>query len=408
MKSFPIRVKFARRFPDPVLKHCERHIFMCAVEDLPSDLPTDPNPRAQRIDRGIWKDIRAHLLNEAGSPNTFHLKNKGITLLAGEVDRADDDNYVLKLNDRDGILDGAHTYKLIIDARTELKDRNDANAEEPIQQFVKLEVLTGIEDRALVTEIAGGLNTAIQVQEMSLRNLEGRFNWIKDELKHEPYADKIVFKENEGRPSDDDVRDILVLLDLFNVFEFPNTGSEHPYRAYTSKSEVLESYVKNQQQYENLRPILKDILKLRDIVGREAPDLYNEAGRLAKKQGTGAGAKAGRLTFVEAKQRGMYDFPFTGQQSNRRLTNAALLPMLAAFRWMVEVDSKTGKARWRGGFENVKGVWARTAAELMKRTQQTNLSVGRKANAIGRNPQHWAQLYDFLARAEMQASQGRS
>jgi hypothetical protein len=73
---------------------------------------------------------------------------------------------------------------------------------------------------------------------------------------------------------------------------------------------------------------------------------------------------------------------------------------------MVEVDPKTGKARWRGGFQNVKSIWQKTGGELMRRTQITSESVGRKANAIGRSPGHWANLYDFVARAEMAAERG--
>jgi len=68
---------------------------MCAVTDLPADLPRDPNPRAQNIDRGIWREIKKHLLNEEGTANTFHLKNKGITIIAERVEKRSDDEYEL-------------------------------------------------------------------------------------------------------------------------------------------------------------------------------------------------------------------------------------------------------------------------------------------------------------------------
>ena len=122
-----------------------------------------------------------------------------------------------------------------------------------------------------------------------------------------------------------------------------------------------------------------------------------------RRGGAGTGAKAGHLAFVDSKQRGDYRFPFINETGSMRLSNGALMPMLAAFRWMVDADKKTGKLRWRGGFENVKRLWNRAAPELMRRTRMTSLSVDRKVNAIGRNTQHWAQLYDFLVRAEMEA-----
>jgi hypothetical protein len=277
-----------------------------------------------------------------------------------------------------------------------------ANPEQGIDQYVKIDVLTGLHS-SLTAEIAGGLNTSIQVQATSLENLKGRFDWIKDELSGEPYFAKLAFRENDGRAYD--VRDIIALLDLFNVSEFPNSmNAGHPVRAYSSKSDVLDAYVENTEQFEKLRPILKDILKLHDIVSSTAPELYDEAGRRAKEEGTGTGAKAGKLSFVDTKQRGEYEFIFINEARNMRIANGALMPMLAAFRWMVETDKRTGRVRWRGGFDNVRRLWKRAAAELVRRTQMSSLSVDRKVNAIGRNPQHWAQLYDFLVRAEMEAS----
>ena len=389
MLEVPIRVKFARRIPDPVIVGAERHVLLCRVEDIPAGLPKDPNPREQRTDRSIWRDIRQHLLNEIGASNTFHLKNKGITVLASEVRKKDDDdNYLLFFNDGDGILDGGHTYQLIVETQEELKQRNaTADGDTRIVQFAKLEILTGI-DRSMVTEIAGGLNTAIQVQAMSLLNSEGAFDWIKAELSSETYFTSIAFRENENREFD--ARDLVVLLDLFNIGRFPNTGSEHPWRAYMSKAAVLDEYADDSAPFKRLGPILKDVLALHDLISIESRQKHNEAG-----------GKAGNLSFVDKRERGEYSFPFTGQSSSTKLTRAALFPMMAAFRWMVDDDQGKGGVRWRGGFDNVKRVWERSAAELMKATQNTNEDVGRKANAIGRSRNHWANLHNIVAKHDM-------
>ena len=388
-QDFEFVVRFARRIPDPLAEGGERHVFLCSVERLPAELPKHPNPRAQDIDRGIWLDIRKHLLNEEGTPNTFHLKNKGITLVAHSVRKVSEEKYVVSFGPRDGILDGGHTYELIMAAQAEIQDRNAADSEDPIQQFVKVEVLTGVE-RELLTELAGGLNTAIQVQKWSLENLKGRFEWIKDELALEPYIKQIAFKENvDGTLLD--VRDIIVLLDLMNVDAFANDSGEHPVRAYTSKSSVLDYYVENVREYEVLRPILKDVLKLFDIIRAEGPELHNDAG-----------GKAGKLSFVESRT-SLYPFPFMSRgtkvdQRKMRLVTAAAYPMLAAFRWCVEMNPKTGKAKWTMPFKEVLEVWRASGAELMKATQMTNESSGRKANAIGRNSMHWANLHNIVAK----------
>jgi hypothetical protein len=394
-QDFEFVVRFARRIPDPLHEGSERHIFLCNVENLPAQLPKHPNPRAQNIDRGIWSEIRKHLLNEEGTANTFHLKNKGITLVASGVRKVNDEKYVLSFGDKDGILDGGHTYELIVASQPEIREYNGSTPEDPIQQFVKIEVLTGVE-RELLTELAGGLNTAIQVQKWSLENLKGRFEWIKDELALEPYFKQIAFKENE-KDAMWDIRDIIVLLDLMNVGLFPNEKGEHPVRAYSSKSTVLDYYVEHVGEYEALRPILKDVLKLFDIVRAEGPELHNEAG-----------GKAGKLSFVESRS-SPYAFPFMSkgnkvEQRKMRLVTAAAYPMLAAFRWCVELNPKTGKARWTIPFKDVLAVWHASGAELMKATQGTNEANGRKANAIGRNGMHWNNLHNIVAKHSLMRS----
>ena len=113
MKKFTIPARFIRRVPDPVFPHCERHVLIAAMKDLPPGLPTDPNPRKPRVDRLIWREIKKHLLNEEGTPNTFHLKNKGITLIADRVNKIDEENVELVFDDGQGIVDGGHTYNSV-------------------------------------------------------------------------------------------------------------------------------------------------------------------------------------------------------------------------------------------------------------------------------------------------------
>jgi hypothetical protein len=390
MKKFTIPALFIRRVPDPVFPHCERHVLIAAMKDLPPGLPTDPNPRKPRVDRLIWRDIKKHLLNEEGTPNTFHLKNKGITLIADRVNKIDEENVELVFADGQGIVDGGHTYQLGQENRTEIEDRNAAadGGEAPmITPFIKLEVLTGFPPE-LWPEIAGGLNTAVQVQEMSLMELQNEFEWIKEELHGQPYESQIAYREGENAPYD--ARDIVVLLDLFNIFDFPNDGSDHPIRAYTSKGQVLSNYKTGQKPYEDLRPILKDILTLHDTIGIEGRQKHNAAG-----------GRGGKLAFVESRKRGQFEFVFIGKESKFRVIGGALFPMLAAFRWMVQRNPKTGLVEWRGGFKAVKDLWNRTGPELMRATQETSSELGRKPYAIGRSRNHWQTLHKTVANADL-------
>lgn len=389
--------EYARRIPDPTLRNAERHLMFVRAQDVPDDLPKDPNPRAQKIDRGIYREVGAHLLNEDGTPNTFHLKNKGITLIARKVDRKSNDEHVYNVTfgSGHGIVDGAHTYEILRKNKPMIDELNATDGDgSEIEQYVKFEIITGLPED-LVPEIARGLNTAVQVQEMSLADLREEFEWIKDTIADEPYADKIAFRENEQCMYD--ARDLVVLLDLFNITDFPNTGKDYPTRAFSSKAAVLNAYLEDQRKkdgfkYKMLRPILKDILLFHDTISLEARELHNRAG-----------GKGGKLAFMEGRDRGKFPFPFIGKEGQYRLRRGALFPMLGAFRWMVE-EGPDGKAQWTGGFENVLALWRELGGELMRATQGASEELGRNPNAIGKSRNHWANLHSTIAKYQLIAT----
>jgi hypothetical protein len=394
MSTFTFKALTPRRIPDPTYPGSSRHVFLSAVQDMPAGLPKGANPREQNIDRGIYRDVMRSLLNEDCTPNTFHLKNKGITILAEQVVKTDDEEglKVEIASDEQGIVDGAHTYEIIMRGQSDIADLNAAVDSTPISQYVKVEVLTGL-DSSLVTEIAGGLNTAVQVQRMSLADLGEKFDWIKDELTAANFLQYVAFRQNEVK--DFDARDIIRLLDLFNIMEFPNDGTAYPIRAYTSKEGVLKHYLANDggidyaDNYKLLRPILNEVLVLHDTISRYGRDIYNKGG----------GKRGGRLKFVEtSKSKKMFKFPFIGEQHESRLSGGALLPMLGAFRAAVELDPASNTVAWRGGFANVLQLWDETGKDMMEATQETSEELGRNPNAIGKSKKHWAFLHHLLSR----------
>jgi len=363
---------------------------------MPEGLPKGANPREQNIDRGIYRDIMKSLLNEDCTPNTFHLKNKGISILAEEVTKAEnDEELVVRFSSPEqGIVDGGHTYEIINSGKSKIAELNQGEGNS-INQYVKIEVLTGI-DSNLITEIAGGLNTAVQVQRMSLADLGNEFEWIKEELAKKNFLQYVAFKQNEVK--DFDARDIVRLLDLFNISEFPNNGTAYPIRAYTSKESVLKHYLMKEDgqkeyvdNYRRLCPILNDILILHDTISAYGRDLYNEGG----------GKRGGRLKFIEGDSKGhkLFKFPFIEKEGSYRLSGGALMPMLGAFRAAVIEDPKSKNIIWRnGGFSDVIRLWKEAAKDLMETTQETSEELGRNPNAIGKSKKHWAFLHNMIQR----------
>jgi hypothetical protein len=161
--------------------------------------------------------------------------------------------------------------------------------------------------------------------------------------------------------------------------------------AYEKKSAALKLYEEKPDSYRKLSPIVKDILELHDLIRSDARAHWNEDG-----------GKFGALAFVENRKKG-FALPFLGGTAEFRLMNGALYPILAAFRWMVERDQKTGLFRWRGGFNQVKQLWQDSAMELLKMTKQASDELGRSANAVGKSRNHWANLFARVAMRDMAA-----
>jgi hypothetical protein len=384
--SFPVRL--ARRFPDPVFEASHginRYVFFVPVRAVPKNIPSDPNARIPNVNRLVYRQVEQSLLDKDGEAGTFHLKHKGITVVANHVERRSND-YLVEILKGQGILDGGHTYQLLT------KDRDED--ELPEDQFVKFEILTGIPED-WIPEIAGGLNSSVQVQAMSLDNLAGKFEWIKEEIKDQDYAGSIAWRENED--GDFDARDIVSILTCFNIDLFPNDGDQHPVAAYEKKSACLKLFEKNPETYESLSPILTDILHLHDTIRFESRKLWNESG-----------GQFGKLAFVEKRERGEFTFPFTGESGQYRLTSGALFPILAAFRWRVEKDPKRGVARWRGGFKQVLKRWEESGEELLKYVAQTSSELGRNPNAVGKSRNLWANLHARLAMRDLMAKDKKS
>lgn len=386
--SFRFRPTIARRIPDPNFKQthdAERHLFVMPVRELPPELPLDPNARRPNIRKRVYQDVKQSLLNKEGEPGTFHLKNKGITIVAQSISQTGDHDYTVTMKRGvHGIVDGGHTYTLIRE--------NLSNPELPENQYVQVEVRIGVPD-AWIPEIAGGLNTSVQVQDMSLDHLAGRFDWLKLDLKGEPYSKEIAWSENDN--GEYDARDILSLLTMFNILLFPNDQDEHPVMAYEKKSLVLKAFEDHTPKFELMKPIIKDILKFHDIVAKDARDVWNKAN----------GGRGGGLAFMEKRERGQFKFIFTGQTGQYRLMNGALYPLLAAFRWYVQQDRIKGTLKWRDGFAAILKAWDDVGGELLKATHLESNERGRNPNAIGKSRNHWANLHTRVAKFDLMARQ---
>lgn len=383
-EAYELRAKLARRMPDPNFgknEGIEHHLFLVNCQDMPRDLPLEANARRPNTRKQVYRQVRDSLLELDGEPGSFHLKNKGIVIVADSVTQkpGTSDQYVIRLDrTKQGILDGGHTYKLITEAQ---------EAEElPEDQYVFVQIRTSI-PKDWIPDISQGLNTAVQVQDMSLQHLAGKFAWLKSEMNGHSYSTKIAWSENDA--GEFSARDIIALMYLMNIKIFPD-ANKHPIAGYEKKSEPLREFDSSDATFRQMKPIIHDLLYLHDWISFMAVDFYNEgAGRMGAK-GRGAG-----LSFVKQSGRKPYQSTFMSAPKGfeTKLEDAALYPIMAAFRVFLGQDPNSGKFHWIGGFDVAKNAWRDLAYELMKATMHTANEVGRSRNAIGKSRLHWDGIF---------------
>lgn len=393
----------SRRIAHPVFKNIEKHWLTVRARELPSGISTAANAREPiGLNRRVYRDVRESLEGKTAMPGSFDLMNKGITVLATSVKLVDKDNqvYAVTVDDESGgIVDGAHTAKIIWES--------NADGTTPDEQFVEVYLRTGIEDE-LITDIARGLNTGMQVAPKSIYNIDGVFDWLKEEIVKDPYSKLFSWRESDS--AEYDVRDIIGMLEVFNVLDFPNDSGKHPIAAYEKWSIPLEKFAKDYEEnkkkltsskYYKLRGILKGALVLYDVIRREFREIHNQSG-----------GSAGKMNIVEeASAKRVFTFPFARlEESKYRLTKGAAYPILASFRNFVELDLY-GEADWSGGFKSVLSKWKEAGPELVAETYNATKEIGRMPDQLGKNRKHWDNLHMKmqlrLLRAELVAQRAQ-
>lgn len=394
----PVVAKWARRMQDPNFEGAETHYMLVPASQLPAGIPLDANPREPNVNRPVYRAVSKSLCQQDDSvEGSFHLKHRGITVVADSVTKSresrDDGLDVFELHfphdEVYGIVDGGHSYEIV--------RRAVESGTVPPNEFIRLEVMTGLPDEGLITEIAGGRNTSIQVHEKSLADLSNRFDFLKEALAADAWADRIAWHENQD--AEVDVVDIIAIMSCFDIASYPDRSS-HPVDAYRRKRSMLEKFLADSDRYRRLTPILRDILKLHDIIAYDSENRWRTVGGVS-----GSGGNYGGLKMVETVEGGKpkISFPFLGVKGGKRLRRPAVYPILASFRLMLVQkgdDEPYGSYRpveWRNGFDEVTELWEAAGGQLLRTFYEHWDSTGRDLHAAGRSPALWGSIYKELA-----------
>lgn len=384
-RVFRFRASESRQFADPTHNGVTTHYLLVPAKDIPSGIAYDANARAPNISKRVYKDILKSLQNADGSPeNTFHLKNRGITIIANSVAKVQEKVFDVHIHPEEsqGIVDGGHTYEIIQEAKRIEKTKGEPCLAD--KQLVLVEIREGVPSNWIV-DISQGLNTSVQVKAMSLGNLAGHFEWLKQAIGDEPYAGEIAWSENdEGKH---DAIDILQMMICLNIELFPPDKGVHPIIAYSGKQSVLNKYEKDQEAFRRMSAVLKDILRFHDMIHITGPQLYNKAK---------SSNKAGALKFVNYKSK-RCNYPFAGVfEADHELERGAIFPILSAFRWYLRQEGANGEVQWVGSFENVKRAWERVGGKLMEATREQCADMSYNIQSVGKSKVHWSRMLEMV------------
>lgn len=381
------KVSSFRKIPNPYIKSNnvgetkpEMYVLICDVKDLPQDIPMGTNPRMQNENTKVAKKIQTSLTNH--TERNFYLLNRGILLSAKSVSYNNEENIVTVLFEDllvHGNVDGGHTYTIIKDFRDQL---------EIGEQYVKVEVLTGIED--MFEQLAGARNTSVQVNDQSIAELENRFELIKDAFRNERFFSDISYKQNDVKRID--VSDILAILNLFNIEKYPTDKlSPMPINSYSSKKSCTDYYIEEHKKHENdqtanpyykMKEIMPQIAKLYDELEKRMPEFY-------KGEATGV-KKYGSITGVSMVKPGKpkYKSKFYEYDMDYSTPNGFIYPILGAFRALVR--EKDGKYEW---IKDPIKVLDELGNNMVASTIQMSRDLGNNPNATGKNSNLWQTLF---------------
>ncbi len=379
-RELEIKVDSFRRIPNPYKDGpnsiSQMYTAICDVKNIPEELLNwmETNPRKQNIRSGVAKKIKTSLVES----KNFHLLNRGLLLSAQDVTYNNYDNtmkLIFSTPEYHGDVDGGHTLRVILDNREELEFE---------QQYVKLEILTGVE--GIFEDLAAARNTSTQVQDKSIANLRDYFELIKRAISAEPFKDRVYFMENDD--GDIDVGDILAILNLFNIDAYQDMDS-FPVTSFSSRKKCIDSYISLYEKfqagpenpYAKMRPVMVEIFRLYDHLESKMFDYYR-----AKNPSGKYGSVSGVITLKDAKKR--LKTRFYCKEMTHGSPNGFLFPILGALRALLV--EKNGQYEWE---HDPFQILDKVGPELVYTTIERSRTLGNDPVKVGKDTGNWRTLY---------------
>lgn len=353
------------------------------IKSLPSNIPTEVNPRETNMKTNVAKAIINGLEDDS---EMFYLNNRGIFMSAKSV-ISRGNSLTINLGDdptQYGILDGGHTYKAILENRDKIN--------EEIVQYVHLEIATKISDLEPIDILASSRNHSVQVNDKAIAELAGSFDFVKDAIKDEPYADRIAYKQNQNTDEFDiDATDLIRLMFSMNAINYPRRSLAQPTQAYSGKTYVLKQFlasIRNEDTkdnelspYRELAKLLPKMIELYDQIELDVPQAYKNV--------AGKNARFGSIKGVEAKKS---ETKYLNMSNNHTISQGLIFPIFASFRYLIRPD-ENDQLNW---VVDPLTIWKEAQDKLVYNTIEMSRSLGNNPQSTGKNVSLWQQNYDAV------------
>ena len=255
-----------------------------ALGEIEPMLPLDANPRLPNkkfldMNNDLINDRYEGLVSNLTSNDDFDLFKyacNGLTIYASDgFYNNDTKELVLTFDNRhggkDGLANGNHVYQAI---RTMVKQERVRDDYE-----VFLRVIVKMPDPYKPASIEGN-NTGLEIQENSVLDYKGEFDWIKAQLEKDNFAYKGRIGYFEGHPNTlIDIRDILCWM--YGISVNPKDDDVLnpwiPKLAYSNKKLIMDDFQSNTAKYKKIRTEIQDLIKFRDYIQSSAWDLVVDA-----------------------------------------------------------------------------------------------------------------------------------
>ncbi len=357
MAQLRMIAKEFRKMVDPVDAEGKHVKYVCYVQanSIPHEMDAwmSTNPREQKM----TTDVAETIISSLSENSFFHELNRGIVMSVKSADwdnKTNDLTLFLEDYEAHGNIDGGHTLRAIMDAKSKNSLAND--------RYVFFEIFAGLESPV---ELAAARNTSVQVDLKSIAELEKSFDVLKDIFDKTPFADRIQYKMNEhyndAKPDGKkiplvDVRELIAITIMFSQEIYPyktaqgTLAESQPVQCYSGKEASLRKYLylgggsdekrqkqKRETMINNMRPIIKDIFDLWEEIEVSFPKTSNSSG---KRYGSRKYSKFVSESTIVGKS-------FVKQTDLYYLVPKGLLyPLVGSFRALVQINDD-GTYYWK-------------------------------------------------------------